>query len=111
MKAEPLPESEIELLTKNISGLIEQIRHNDAAIDYLTQSYLKNIQESQKFSQDNIDRQLDDLFQHQILEENLRSSLNSRLEIFRNHVSRYATNPDDIRPDTIIQDIISKITP
>ena len=111
MKAEPLPESEIELLTKNISGLIEQIRHSDAAIDYLTQSYLKNIRESQKFSQDNIDRQLDDLFQHQILEENLRSSLNSRLEIFRNHVSRYATNPDDIRPETIIQDIISKITP
>jgi len=111
MIAEPLPESEIELLTKNISGLIEQIRHSDAAIDYLTQSYLKNIQESQKFSQDNIDRQLDDLFQHQILEENLRSSLNSRLEIFRNHVSRYATHPDDIRPETIIQDIISKITP
>jgi len=111
MIAEPLPESEIELLTKNISGLNEQIRHSDAAIDYLTQSYLSNIQESQNFSQDNIDRQLDDLFQHQILEENLRSSLNSRLEIFRNHVSRYATNPDDIRPETIIQDIISKITP
>jgi hypothetical protein len=111
MKAEPLPESEIELLTKNVSGLSEQIRHSDAAIDYLTQSYLKNIRESQKFSQDNIDRQLDDLFQHQILEENLRSSLNSRLEIFRNHVYRYATHPDDIRPETIIQDIISKITP
>ena len=111
MKAEPLPESEIESLKKNISGLTEQINHSDVAIDYLTQSYLGNIREGQKFSQDAIDRQLDSLFQHQILEESLRSSLNSRLEIFRNHISRYATNPDDIRPETIIQDIISEIAP
>jgi hypothetical protein len=110
MKAEPLPESEIESLNKNISGLTEQIRHSSAAIDYLTESYLENIRESQKFSQDAIERQLDSLFQHQILEESLRSSLNSRLEFFRNHISRYATNPDDIRPETIIQDIISEIT-
>jgi hypothetical protein len=111
MKAEPLPESEIESLNKNISGLAEQLNHRDAAIDYLTQSYFGNIRESQKFSQDAIDRQLDSLFQHQILEESLRSSLNSRLEIFRNHISRYATNPDDIRPETIIEDIRSEITP
>ena len=111
MKAEPLPESEIESLNKNITGLTEQIEHSDAAIDYLTQSYLANIRESQQFSQDAIDRQLDNLFQHQILEESLRSSLNSRLEIFRNHIIRYATNPDVIRPDTIIEEIISEITP
>ncbi len=111
MKAEPLPESEIESLNKNITGLTEQIEHSDAAIDYLIQSYLANIRESQQFSQDAIDRQLDNLFQHQILEESLRSSLNSRLEIFRNHVMRYATNPDVIRPDTIIEEIISEITP
>ncbi len=111
MKAEPLPESEIESLNKNITGLKEQIEHSDAAIDYLIQSYLANIRESQQFSQDAIDRQLDNLFQHQILEESLRSSLNSRLEIFRNHVMRYATNPDVIRPDTIIEEIISEITP
>jgi uncharacterized membrane-anchored protein YjiN (DUF445 family) len=111
MKAEPLPESEIESLNKNITGLTEQIDHSDAAIDYLTQSYLANIRESQQFSQDAIDRQLDNLFQHQILEESLRSSLNSRLEIFRNHIIRYATNPDVIRPDTIIEEIISEITP
>ena len=110
MKTEPLPESEIESLNKNISGLTEQLSHSNAAIDYLTQSYLENIRESQKFSQDAIERQLDSLFQHQILEESLRSSLNSRLEIFRNHISRYATNPNDIRPETIIQDIISEIT-
>jgi uncharacterized membrane-anchored protein YjiN (DUF445 family) len=110
MKSEPLPESEIESLNKNISGLTEQISHSSAAIDYLTVSYLENIRESQKFSQDAIERQLDSLFQHQILEESLRSSLNSRLEFFRNHISRYATNPDDIRPETIIQDIISEIT-
>ena len=110
MKTEPLPESEIESLSKNISGLTEQLSHSNAAIDYLTESYLENIRESQKFSQDAIERQLDSLFQHQILEESLRSSLNSRLEIFRNHIFRYATNPDDIRPETIIQDIISEIT-
>jgi hypothetical protein len=110
MKTEPLPESEIESLNKNISGLTEQLSHSNAAIDYLTESYLENIRESQKFSQDAIERQLDSLFQHQILEESLRSSLNSRLEIFRNHISRYATNPDDIRPETIIRDIISEIT-
>jgi len=90
---------------------MEQISHSDAAIDYLTQSYLGNIRESQKFSQDAIDRQLDSLFQHEILEESLRSSLNSRLEIFRNHISRYATNPDGIRPETIIKDIVLEITP
>jgi len=111
MKAEPLPESEIESLKENISGLTEEISHSDVAIDYLTQSYLGNIREGQKFSQDAIDRQLDSLFQHQILEESLRSSLNSRLEMFRNHISRYAANPDDIRPETIIQDIISEIAP
>ncbi len=111
MKAEPLPEAEIESLKKNIAGLTEDIRHSDAAIDYLTQLYLGNIRESQKFPQDAIDRQLDNLFQHQILEESLRSSLNSRLAIFRNHISRYATNPDSIPPETIIQDIISEITP
>jgi len=111
MKAEPLPESEIESLNKNISGLTEQINHSGGAIDYLAQSYFENIRESQKFSQEAIDRQLDSLFQHQILEESLRSSLNSRLEVFRNHISRYATNPDDIRLETIIQDIISEITP
>jgi hypothetical protein len=111
MKAEPLPESEIDSLNKNISGLTEQISHSAAAIDYLTQSYLGNIRESQKFSQDAIDRQLDNLFQHQILEESLRSSFNSRLGIFRNHIYRYATNPDGIRPETIIQDIVSEITP
>ena len=110
MKTEPLPESEIESLSKNISGLTEQLSHSNAAIDYLTESYLENIRESQKFSQDAIERQLDSLFQHQILEESLRSSLNSRLEIFRNHISRYATNPNDIRPETIIRDIISEIT-
>ena len=111
MKAEPLPESEIESLNKNISGLTEQITHSDVAIDYLTQAYLENIRESQKFSQDAMDRQLNGLFQHQILAESLRSSLNSRLEIFRNHISRYAAHPDDIRPETIIQDIMSEITP
>ena len=111
MKAEPLPESEIESLKENISGLTEEIDHSDVAIDYLTQSYLGNIREGQKFSKDAIDRQLDSLFQHQILEESLRSSLNSRLEMFRNHISRYAANPDDIRPETIIQDIISEIAP
>jgi hypothetical protein len=111
MKAEPLPESEIESLKKNISALTEQISHSDVAIDYLTQSYLGNIREGQKFSQDAVYRQLDSLFQHQILEESLRSSLSSRLEIFRSHISRYATNPDDIRPETIIQDIISEVTP
>jgi hypothetical protein len=111
MKAEPLPESEIESLKKNISGLTEQISHSDVAIDYLTQSYLGNIREGQKFSQDAVYRQLDSLFQHQILEESLRSSLSSRLEIFRSHISRYASNPDDIRPETIIQDIISEVAP
>jgi uncharacterized membrane-anchored protein YjiN (DUF445 family) len=111
MKSEPLPESEIESLTKNISELVEQISHSDAAIDYLTQSYLGDIRESQKFSQDAVDRQLESLFQHQILEESLRSSLNSRLELFRNHISRYAAQPDDMQPEAIIQDIISEITP
>jgi uncharacterized membrane-anchored protein YjiN (DUF445 family) len=111
MKSEPLPESEIESLTKNISELEAQISHRDAAIDYLTQSYLEDIRESQKFSQDAVDRQLEALFQHQILEESLRSSLNSRLELFRDHISRYAAQPDDLRPEAIIEDIILEITP
>jgi hypothetical protein len=111
MKSEPLPESEIESLDKNISGLEEQISNSDAAIDYLTQSYLGDIRESQKFSPDAVDRELEKLFQHQILEESLRSSLNSRLELFKNHISRYAAQPDDLRPEAIIQDIISEITP
>lgn len=111
MKSEPLPESEIESLNKNISGLEEQINNSDAAIDYLTQSYLGDIRESQKFSPDAVDRQLEKLFQHQILEESLRSSLNSRLELFKNHISRYAAQPDDLRPEAIIQEIISEITP
>ena len=111
MKAEPLPESEIESLDKNISKLVEQIRHSNAAIDYLMASYLGDIRESQKFSQNAVDRQLENLFQHQILAESLRSSLNSRIELFRVHISRYSTNPDAMQPEAIIQDIISEITP
>ncbi len=111
MKSEPLPESEIESLKKNISGLSQKLTHHDAAIEYLTQSYLDIIRESQKFPQDGIDRKLDNLFQHQILAESLRSSLNSRIEIYRNHIAQYAANPNDIRPKSIVQDIVSDITP
>lgn len=111
MKAEPLPESEIESLNKNISGINEQINQGYTAIDYLTQSYLANIRDSQKFSPDAIDRLLDSTFQNQILEESLRSSLNSRLELFRKHLSDYTSNPESIQPEKIIQDIISEIAP
>lgn len=111
MKAEPLPESEIESLNKNIAGITAQISHGYTAIEYLAQSYLANIRDSQKFSFDAIDRLLDSTFQNQILEESLRSSLNSRLELFREHLSDYASNPESIQPEKIIQDIISEIAP
>jgi len=111
MKSEPLPESEIESLNKNISSITEQISHSNTAIEYLAQSYLANIRNSQKFSPEAIDRLLDSTFQNQILEESLRSSLNSRLELFREHLSDYTSNPESIQPEKIIQDIISEIVP
>jgi hypothetical protein len=54
LKTQTIPETEIESLNRNISTLKDKVRSIDAAIDYLVQSYITGIQESQKFSDDEI---------------------------------------------------------
>jgi len=109
LKTEPIPETDIESLNSNISKLTEQIGHCDAAINYLVQSYISSIRHSQKFSEDAVDRQLNLITRHQNLDEALRSSLNVRLEVFRDHISLFNNKPEEIQPQIIIRDIVSRL--
>ncbi len=111
MRLEPLPESEIESVNKNILEMKEQISQSDTAIDYLAQSYMADIRDGQKYSQAVIDRHLDHTFQSQIIDESLRSSLTSRMELFREHLAEYTSDPDSLKPEKIIHDIVSDIAP
>jgi hypothetical protein len=107
LKTQPLPETEVESLNRNISKLAEQIIDCDAAIDYLVQSYINIIKDSQQFPTDAIDRQLNQIITVPNLGENLRSSLNAKLQVFRDHVLLYSASPESIRHTIIVKDILT----
>jgi hypothetical protein len=111
MKTEPLPESEIESINNDISGLTVQISQAEVAIDYLTRSYIATIQNSETFSLDSLERQMDRLFQNRILDENLRANLDDRVQVFRKHIALHMAKPQSIQPETIIRDVLSRLAP
>ena len=69
LKTQSIPEAEIESVDRNISTVTDKIRNIDAVIDYLVQSYIGGIQESQKFSDDAIERQLNHITMNRKLEQ------------------------------------------
>ena len=107
LKTQTIPETEIESLNQNISTLKDKIRSIDAVIDYLAQSYITGIQESQKFSDDAIERRLNRIILDRNLGENLRASLNGRLNLFKDHISLYEKEPQSVEKTNIVKDIIS----
>ena len=107
LKPQSLPETEIESIDRNISTLTDKIRNIDAVIDYLVQSYIGGIQKSQKFSDDAIERQLNHITMNRKLEQNLRTSLNGKLSVFRNHISLFKKMPESVQKTNIVEDIVS----
>jgi hypothetical protein len=107
LKPQSLPETEIESIDRNISTLTDKIRNIDAVIDYLVQSYIGGIQKSQKFSNDAIERQLNLIILNRKLEPNLRTSLNGKLSVFRNHISLFKKMPESVQKTNIVEDIVS----
>jgi formylglycine-generating enzyme required for sulfatase activity len=107
LKTQPIPETDIESLNRNIFKLMQHIDHCNTVIDYFLQSYIDSIRNSQKFSKEAIYRQINLILQNKNLEEILQSSMNGRLEVLRDHVSLYSENPESIQQETIIKDIVS----
>jgi hypothetical protein len=107
LKPQSLPETEIESIDRNISTLTDKIRNIDAVIDYLVQSYIGGIQKSQKFSDAAIEHQLNFIILDRKLEQNLRTSLNDKLSVFRDHISLFKKMPESVQKTNIVEDIVS----
>jgi hypothetical protein len=110
LKTQTLPETEMASLKKNITRLTKKISDSSAAVDYLSRSYIDGIKDMQKFSEDAIDRQLNSIILDQNLKTSLRSSLNGRLEVFREHILLYNGKPDSIDQKKLVNDIVSQPT-
>jgi formylglycine-generating enzyme required for sulfatase activity len=107
LSTQAIPEAEVDSLNKNISKLTEQVIDCEATIDYLVQSYINIVKDSQQFSADVIDRQLNQIIMGKNVGKSLQSSLNAKLKIFRNHISLYSNMPESIPQVTIEKDILS----
>jgi len=109
LKTQTIPETEVESLNKNISRLTQQVVDCDATMDYLVQSYINTIKNSQQFNKGAIDRQLNQISAGPNLGGNLQSSLNAKLKVFQDHILLYNTSPENIQHKTIIKDILTAI--
>ena len=107
LKTERIPEAEIKSVDRNISTLTDKINNIDAVIDYLVQSYIKGIKKSLEFSDDAIERQLNLIILNKKLEQDLRTSLNGKLNLFRDHISLFKKMPESVRKIDIVKDIVS----
>jgi formylglycine-generating enzyme required for sulfatase activity len=107
LKTQTIPETEIESLNRNISTLTDKIGGIDTVIDYFVQSYIEGIQESQNLSGDAIERRLNRIIFARKLEENLRASLNGIMNVFKDHISYYRIDPQNLSKDKIVEDFIS----
>ena len=107
LKTQSIPETEIEAVDRNISTLSDKIHNIDTVIDYLVQSYIGGIKKSQKFSDDAIERQLNLIILNRKLEQNLRTSLNGKLSLFRDHISLFKKMPESVQKIDIVKDIVS----
>jgi formylglycine-generating enzyme required for sulfatase activity/polyhydroxyalkanoate synthesis regulator phasin len=109
LKTQTIPETEVESLNKNISRLTEQVIDCDAAIDYLVQSYINTIKDSQQFQSGAIDRQLNRIITLPNLEGDLQSSVDAKLKVFRDHMLLYSASPESIQHRIIVKDILTAI--
>ena len=107
LKTKSIPETEIESVDRDISKLADKIRSIDAVIDYLVQAYIGGIRKSQKFSNDAIERQLNLIILNGNLEHNLRTSLNGKFSVFRDHISLFKKKPQSVQKKNIVKDIIA----
>ena len=107
LKTQSIPEAEIESFDRNISKLTDKIHNIDAVIDYFVQSYIGGIKKSQEFSNDAIERRLNLIILNKELEQNLRTSLNKKLGLLRDHISLLKNIPDSVQKIDIVKDIVS----
>jgi hypothetical protein len=108
LQTQPLPETEMESLKKNLADLAEQIRSCDAFVDYFVQSYLDSIAKSKDFPENTIAHQFDRIFKSPRLAEKLRPRLEKQLDVVKKHMTLYNNHPDAINFAIIKEDILNK---
>lgn len=107
MKAETVSTSVNEALERGIARAKESLRMLDAAMDHFTKFYLDRVRESQSYTEELFDLQLDRVSQELSLDEDFIRSLKNRLATFKKHVSLYRRQAGDISPEIIQNDILS----
>ena len=110
LSTQTIPETEVGSITINISKLSEKFMISEANIDYLANSYINIIKDSQQFPLYVIDRQMDQIIMDQNLEGDLQSQLIAKLEVYRKHIELYSAKPENIMQSRIIDDIISAVS-
>jgi hypothetical protein len=106
MKEETLHESVLEAVDGDIEKALGTINILDAEIDYYTQAYIARILESQKYSPDVFERQMDLITQEVNLEADLSYRLRSRLDLFKKQVNLYREKKKNMGLDTVLEEII-----
>ena len=110
LSTQTIPETEVGAITINISKLSKEVMISEANIDYLANSYINIIEDSQQFPLYVIDRQMDQIVMDQNLEGDLQSQLIAKLDIYRKHITLYSAKPESILQSRIIEDIISAVS-
>jgi hypothetical protein len=109
LTTQTIPESEVQSITTNMSKLSEEVMINEANIDYLANSYINIIKDSQQFPLYAIDRKMDQIIMDQNLEGDIQSRLIAKLDIFREHISLYEAKPESILQSRMLRDIVSAV--
>jgi hypothetical protein len=109
LTTQTIPESEVQSITTNMSKLSEEVMISEVHIDYLANSYINIIKDSQQFPLYAIDRKMDQIIMDQNLEGDLQSRLIAKLDIYRKHISLYGAKPESILQLRIVEDIVSAI--
>jgi parvulin-like peptidyl-prolyl isomerase len=109
MKADVVPESVLEALDRNIDKAMEAVSAVGSEIDNFVQFYMNRIKESQEYPEDVFAREMDLISQELILEEGFTQSLKSRFDLFKlfkKHVALSKSQEGDIKPESILEDIV-----
>jgi hypothetical protein len=107
LETQALPESEMESINANVSSLREEIRSCDAVVDYFVHAYLDSIAKSNEFSEADIERQFNVLFQSPRLAQKYKLELENQLGIIKKHIALYFSHPDEINFTIIKEEIVS----
>ena len=109
LSTQTIPESEVQSITTNITKLSDEVMISEGNIDYLANSYINIIKDSQQFPLYAIERQMDQIIMDQNLEGDLQSRLIAKLEIYRRHISLYSSEPESILQSNIVDSIVSSV--